>query len=266
MTEASIRLKYYGWSAFRLVTPEGRRLFFDPLLADPLSGAPLIQPDGLAAGDLVCITSGRLTHCLDLPGLVEGRDVLVLAAPELCDFARRTHRVPAAKLRPVPPDGPAAVDGLRVQAFGLGGCGPDPPRRIGKAPGPIAEPVRALYRATPHAAPRMGFAVELADGRSVVHCGEGLDDPMPRDRAAALAARHRPGILIAGVQPNCDIGAAEAIARLTPRAVVLFQPDRPWFDLLGLRPEPIEAFRARIADADPAVAVQFPERLEEIAL
>lgn len=260
-----LRLKYYGWSGFRLITPEGRRLFFDPLLTDPLSGAPLVQRDGLEAGDLLCITHGHFDHYMDVPGLVKGRDVLLLGSDEICDFTRRTHGVPPAKLRAIPFDGTLTLDGLRLHTFEWDHRLVEPKKMFALTPASIHEHLRAIYFATPHASRRMGFVVELADGRKLVNYCEGFNDQTRMDQVAAVAARHRPDVLIGGAQLDYDGFTAEAIAILKPRVAVLFHPHRAYFDLIGLRSTPIEAFRSRIAQACPGVVLHVPEAFEEIA-
>ncbi len=261
-----LRLKYYGWSGFRLITPEGRRLFFDPLLTDPLSGAPLVQRDGLEAGDLVCVTHGHFDHYMDVSALVEGRDVLVIGSDEICDFTRRTHGVPPAKLRPIPFDATVAVEGIRLHTFEWDHRIVDPKAMFAQTSAPTFEQLRTIYFATPHAARRMGFVVELADGRKVVNYCEGFNDQTQMDKVAAVAARHRPDVLIGGAQLDYDGFTAEAIATLKPRVAVLFHPHRAYFDLIGLRSKPIEAFLARIAEECPGVEARVPEAFEEITL
>ena len=66
---ANVRLTWLGHSAFRLDTPEGKRIYVDPFL----SGNPRCPPDELEPErvDLIALTHGHDDHVGDTVALAK---------------------------------------------------------------------------------------------------------------------------------------------------------------------------------------------------
>lgn len=65
----STRIRYFGWSALSLETPDGA-LFFDPFFR-PYCGASWFGLRDFANARYICVTQGHEEHFLDVPAIAK---------------------------------------------------------------------------------------------------------------------------------------------------------------------------------------------------
>ena len=109
MTAARLAITWLGHSTFVIRTPGGKRLMFDPWLAqNPSCPDALRKPPKV---DLVLVSHGHRDHIDDLVAVARESGAPVVAVPELCDWLGRKG---IANLSPMNKGGSQQVAGLHV--------------------------------------------------------------------------------------------------------------------------------------------------------
>jgi len=252
-----MELVYHGWSCFTVATGGGRKLVFDPNWTNPF-GRPYAGPASFADAELCLVTHGHFDHIQDVPGLMKGSRMGLVASPEVCRFLRDTHGIRADRLREVDLDQALEWNGLTVTTFEWDHRIVDTAKMFAVRPEAKAM-LAGLYFANPYDARRMGFTIRFEDGRRLTNYCEGFNDQTRFDRVRAVAERDRPDVVVAGAQLDYPMQVAEAAAILRPRRLVLFHPHTDYFDFIGLSSRSPGEFVAAVRGAAPTVEVEAVE-------
>ena len=104
-----LRITWYGHSTFLVHTPGGKRLMFDPWLADnPACPQPMRKPPKV---DALLVSHGHSDHMGDVIPVARESGAPVVAVFELCEWLRRKG---LTNLQPMNKGGSLTVAGLRV--------------------------------------------------------------------------------------------------------------------------------------------------------
>ncbi len=257
-------LGYHGWSCFTLRSARGRTLVFDPNWTNPF-GPSLAGPEAFAGADLCLVTHGHFDHIQDVPGLVRGHRMTLVASPEVCRFLRDTHGIPRDRVVEVEMDQTLDWNGLHITTFEWDHRIVNTAKMFAARPEAKAM-LSGLYFANPYDARRMGFTVTLEDGRRVTNYCEGFNDQTRFERVRAVAERDRPDVVVAGAQLDYPREVAAAAAILRPRRLVLFHPHTDYFAFIGLPSRPPAEFVRAVRETAPEVEVEAVEPGRHLAL
>ena len=109
MGDARLRITWFGHSTFVVRTPGGKRVLFDPWLADnPACPESLKKPP---ATDLVLVSHGHADHMSDVIAVARDSGAPVVGIFELCDWLGRKG---LTNLLPMNKGGSLEVLGLRI--------------------------------------------------------------------------------------------------------------------------------------------------------
>ena len=104
-----LQITWFGHSTFLLRTPGGKRLLFDPWLADnPACPASMKKPPET---DLVLVSHGHADHMGDLVAVARASGAPVVGMFELCDWLSRKG---IANTLPMNKGGSQTIGGLRI--------------------------------------------------------------------------------------------------------------------------------------------------------
>jgi L-ascorbate metabolism protein UlaG (beta-lactamase superfamily) len=104
-----LRITWYGHSTFLIQTPGGKRVVFDPWLADnPACPQAMKKPP---RADVVLVSHGHTDHMGDVVPVARESGAAVVAVFELCEWLRRKG---LSNLHPMNKGGSLQVAGLRV--------------------------------------------------------------------------------------------------------------------------------------------------------
>lgn len=104
-----LRITWLGHSTFLIQTPGGKRLMFDPWLADnPACPAAMKKPPKV---DVVLISHGHSDHIGDALPVARESGAAVVAPFEMCDWLRRKG---LSNLHPMNKGGSQVLAGLRI--------------------------------------------------------------------------------------------------------------------------------------------------------
>ncbi len=101
-----IKVKYYGHSAFRLVSPKEKYIFVDPWLSNPKS--PGKEYDKV---DLILITHGHVDHLGDTVEVAKKTDALVLGIYEISVYLNSKG---VQKVQSMNKGGSLDFDGIKI--------------------------------------------------------------------------------------------------------------------------------------------------------
>ncbi len=159
-SESPVQLEWLGWQFFRLTSPRGKIVFFNPALNDPRaafknSDSPL-NLDDITAADLVVATSGHADDQGMTVDIAKKTGAMVVTTFELANWMVG-QGVASDKILRAEPGSRFDVDGIKVQVVNsVHGSGAPP------LPGQAA----AVY-----GGPALGFIVTLENGVKVYHAG-----------------------------------------------------------------------------------------------
>ncbi len=194
---ARLRLTWFGHSTFLVETPAGRRLMFDPWLTDnPACPEPLRKPPKT---DVVLVSHGHADHMGDLLAVARAGDPVVVAMPELCEWAKRKG---VRRVAPMNKGGSQEIDGLRISMT-------DARHSSGYVENGVT-----IYMGEP-----AGFVVRLEDGVTLYHAG---DTSLFGDMRL-IGEQHRPDIAFLPIGDRFTMdpwAAAKACELLGVRQVV----------------------------------------------
>ena len=104
-----LRITWFGHSTFLIHTPGGKRVIFDPWLADnPACPVSMKKPPKV---DLLLVSHGHSDHIGDVVAVARESGAPVVAMFELCEWLRRKG---LSNLQPMNKGGAIEVVGLRV--------------------------------------------------------------------------------------------------------------------------------------------------------
>src|SRR6201992_1764173 len=95
------KLRYFGWSALSLETPDGA-LFFDPFFR-PYCGAEWFHLGDFSHARYICVTHGHEEHFLDVPVIAKETGAIVVGSPSVCSFLKRRSGLPDRQLCVIDP-------------------------------------------------------------------------------------------------------------------------------------------------------------------
>jgi L-ascorbate metabolism protein UlaG (beta-lactamase superfamily) len=102
-----LSITWLGHSTFLLTTPGGKRVLFDPWLANPNCPASMKKPQA----DLILVSHGHFDHIDDLLTVARDTNAPVVAIFELCDWLGRKG---IQNVAPMNKGGSQEILGLRV--------------------------------------------------------------------------------------------------------------------------------------------------------
>ena len=193
----SLAITWFGHSTFLIGTPGGKRLLFDPWLAEnPACPEALRKPPH---ADLIFASHGHVDHIGDLVPCARSSGATVVAAFELCDWLARKG---IQNTSPMNKGGSQEIAGLRVTLT-------DARHSSGLVEGGLM-----VYMGEP-----CGFVIRLEDGRTIYYAG---DTSLFGDMKM-IGEAHRPDIAFLPIGDRFTMGpeaAARACALLGVRQVV----------------------------------------------
>ena len=253
----STQIRYYGWSALSIETPEGP-LFFDPFYRH-YCGAQWFDLEAFRRAKVVCVTHGHEEHFLDTPEVVRASGATVVAHKAVTDYLRWRYRVPAAQLRPVASGGAVEVPGFRVSTFTWKHRDINLYQALTKAVfhGNATQLSWAWSSATnaPFYSPYTGFHVELPDGTTVLNYNEGFNSKMTDAEIQDLGRRFRTDVLLAGMQLDFMPDLERGVRALAPKLVVLYPPHEHFHGMMGVQSEPWPKFAEAAQRGAPGATV-----------
>ena len=89
------RLVWYGQSAFKLVTPGGRVLFFDPWIDNPMNPAGKATADAIDRADLILVSHGHFDHVGQAAAIATRTGGRLVATLDLGEALKRYGGFPA---------------------------------------------------------------------------------------------------------------------------------------------------------------------------
>lgn len=104
-----LKVTWLGHSTFRMASPKGVRLLFDPFLTNNPSCPPAAKRVGQI--DLVLVTHGHSDHCEDAAAIARETGATVVASPELGGWLERQG---VKHLRPMNIGGRQHLSGLEI--------------------------------------------------------------------------------------------------------------------------------------------------------
>jgi L-ascorbate metabolism protein UlaG (beta-lactamase superfamily) len=104
-----LKVTWLGHSTFRMASPKGVRLLFDPFLTNNPSCPPAAKRVGQI--DLILVTHGHSDHCEDAAAIARETGATVIASPELGGWLERQG---VKHLRPMNIGGRQHLSGLEV--------------------------------------------------------------------------------------------------------------------------------------------------------
>ena len=270
MNTSPYKLKYYGWSALSIETPDGV-LFFDPFFR-PYCGAEWFHLSDFDSAKYICVTHGHEEHFLDVPIIAKRTDATVIAAPKVCRFLKRRNGLPSNQLKAIDPADFESVllPGFKVCAL------PWKHRDINLY---LAMPKAVFSGNTtqlkwawssmtkaPFYAPFTGFHVELPNGLTILNYNEGFNSKMTDTEIEELGQRFRTDVLLAGMQLHFVEDVVRGIAALCPKVVVLYPPHEYFHNMMGVTSAPWTDFAAAIRNRFPEITVHVAEPGFELEL
>jgi L-ascorbate metabolism protein UlaG (beta-lactamase superfamily) len=252
-------LKYYGWSAISITTPDGA-LFFDPFYRH-YCGAQWFKLEDFKSAKYICATHGHEEHFLDIPEVASSTGATVIGAPAVCRFMERRHKTPQNQLRSIEPSTfeSVAVPGYKITALPWKHRDINLFKALTKAvfQGNATQLSWAWSSATnaPFYSPYTGFHVELPDGTTILNYNEGFNTKMTDEEITALGTRFHTDILLAGMQLNFMDDVVRGVAALRPKMVILYPPHEKFHEMMGVRSSPWDAFERAVSSRFPDIAV-----------
>ncbi len=254
---ATRTIRYYGWSALSLETPEGT-LLFDPFYRR-YCGVQWFKLDDFVHANYICVTHGHEEHFLDVPAIARRSGATVIGSKAVCDFLRWRSRLPRERLLPIGAFETRELPGFRVSAFPWKHRDVNLVKALSKAvfQGNTTQLAWAWSSAThaPFYAPYTGYHVELPDGLSVLNYNEGFNVKMTEAEISELGRRFHTDVLLAGMQLHFVEDVARGAAALDPKVVVLYPPHAHLHAMMGASTAPWEAFAAAVKRRLPGAAV-----------
>jgi L-ascorbate metabolism protein UlaG (beta-lactamase superfamily) len=257
------RIKYYGWSALSLETPDGA-LFFDPFYR-PYCGAEYFHAEDFDHAKYICATHGHEEHFLDVPIIAKKTGATVIGAPSLVNFLKRRNKLDPASLKAIDPFsyGQISVPGFKVTALPWKHRDINLYKALTKAVfhGNATQLSWAWSSATnaPFYSPYTGFHVELPDGTTVLNYNEGFNTKMTDAEAEDLGRRFKTDILLAGMQLNFVDDVVRGVAGIKPKVVILYPPHDKFHAMMGVTSEPWEDFASAVKKNFPQVEVHIAD-------
>lgn len=260
----SVRMKYFGWSCFSVVSDQGH-LLFDPFFR-PMHGAKWATLEDFRETRVICVTHGHYEHYLDTAPIVQLTGATVISSQEVCDHLATKHKLDRRNLLPVKPFESVEVFGFRVTAFEWRH------RNIsfwkffkGDIPTALQFTWHGLFHAPFHA-PKFGFLVEGPGGYRLMNYNEGFSNLAITQDLADLGARFKPDIVLAGMQLDFEEYLAAGIGALMPTTVVLFHPHEKLFEKFRFQSSSPETFIARIKVASASANVVVPRPMSSFEI
>jgi L-ascorbate metabolism protein UlaG (beta-lactamase superfamily) len=256
-------IRYFGWSALSIETPDGA-LFFDPFFR-PYCGAQWFGLDDFKHAKYVCVTHGHEEHFLDVPVIARATKAVVVGSPSVCTFLKWRRRIPGERMRVIDPRrfGQITLPGFKLTAFPWKHRDINLPRALSRAlfHGNAMQLSWAFHSATqaPFYSPYTGYHVELPDGLTVLNYNEGFNTKMTDAEIEDLGRRFRTDVLLAGMQLNFIPDVVRGVAALKPRIVVLYPPHEHFHAMMGVVSEPWPAFADAVRRRFPEVEVHIAE-------
>jgi len=247
------KIKYFGWSSFMIESPRGH-LLFDPFFRR-MYGAHYSDPKDFEGTKVLCITHGHFDHYIDSVKILKASDAVAVSSPAVCNHLHSRYGIARERLFPLQPFQETVQGDFRITAFEWRH------RVIHFFPIIKADWIRGLQFAwinllqVPFKAPYYGFSVQLPNGTRILNYCEGFSNSMKLEEVRELGRRLKPDILLAGMQLNFDDFVAQGVSALSPKIVVLFHPHEAFFEKVGLKSKPPQAFIDRIRQEAPQVEI-----------
>ena len=145
-----LAITWLGHATFLLRTPGGRRVLIDPWLTDNPACPPAFKKPPKA--DVILASHGHSDHIGDLIPCARESGAVIVAAPELCDWASRKG---IQHVAPMNKGGSQLVSGLKVTMT-------DARHSSG-----FVDNGQMVYMGEPS-----GFVIHLEDGRTIYFAGD----------------------------------------------------------------------------------------------
>jgi L-ascorbate metabolism protein UlaG (beta-lactamase superfamily) len=264
------KLRYFGWSALSIETPDGA-LFFDPFFR-PYCGAEWFHLADFKHAKYICVTHGHEEHFLDVPVIAHETGATVIGSPSVCSFLKWRRGIPAGQMRTIDPRRfeTIRVPGFTLSAFRWKHRDINLPRALSRAlfHGNATQLSWAWSSATraPFYSPYTGFHVTLPDGLTILNYNEGFNTKMTDAEIADLGRRHRTDVLLAGMQLDFVDDVVRGVAALKPKVVVLYPPHEYFHAMMGATSQPWPAFAEAVRKRFPAVDVHIAKPGFELTL
>ena len=103
--------------------------------------------------------------------------------------------------------------------------------------------------------PITGFSWKYPTGTTILNYCEGFSNSMEEEEVRDLGRKMRPDILLAGIQLDFEEYVAKGVEALSPKTVVLFHPHEAFFERVGLKSKPLQAFVDKIRERTPQIKI-----------
>lgn len=158
--ETSVQLEWLGWQFFRVTTPRGKVILFNPSLNDPRAAfknqeSPL-NLDGIETAHLILATSGHADDQGMTVEIAQKTGASVVTTFELATWMVG-RGVDTAKILRAQPGSRFEVDGIKIQV-------------VNSVHGSGAPPLQGQTAAV-YGGPALGFIVTLENGVRIYHAG-----------------------------------------------------------------------------------------------
>lgn len=258
-----VKLRYYGWSAFRIETNQGS-LLSDPFFR-PYCDAEWFHLEDFSEADYICVTHGHDEHFMDIPVVAKTTGATVVASQAVCDYLVKKNKLNSSKVMSIDSARfeSVSVPGFKISVF------PWKHRDINIFTSVAKQLLRGsttqlawawngLTKA-PFYAPFTGYHYELPNGVTILNYGEGFNTAMTDVEIRDIGSRFRTDILLAGMQLYFMEDVARGVAALKPKIVVLYPPHEKLFNMLGAKSAPWTEFAKVIKNRFPNITVHIAE-------
>lgn len=254
-------IRYYGWSAISVETPEGT-LHFDPFFRH-YCGAQWFKLKDFSDAKYICVTHGHEEHFLDVPDVTTTYGATVIGPPSVTRFLGKRHKVSDEHLVTMKAGETREVPGFKITTFNWQHRDINLVKAITKAvfQGNTTQLAWVWSSVTnaPFYAPYTGYHLELANGLTVLNYNEGFNSKMSDAEIEELGRRFRTDVLLAGMQLDFVSDVARGAKALNPKVVVLFPPHDKFHEMMGAKSRPWVEFAAAVQAAVPNAKVIIAE-------
>ena len=250
---SSTSIRYYGWSAFSLDTPNGS-ILFDPFYR-PYCGAHWFDLEDFEHAKAICVTHGHEEHFLDVPIVARKTKATVVGPKSVSAFLKRRRNIPQEQLLSVNAGESVEILGARISAFNWKHRDINLWKAITKAvfAGNATQLSWAWSSATnaPFYAPYTGYHLTLPDGLTIMNYNEGFNSKMTDHEIGILGEQFKTDVLLAGMQLDFANDLARGATALQPKLIILFPPHDKFHAMMEVTSRPWSEFQQAAAAAVP---------------
>jgi len=267
MSEVTVR--YFGWSAISIETPDGT-LLFDPFFRKYCGAKWFSLPDFQHA-NFILATHGHEEHFLDIPDVAKSAGAVVIGPPAVKRFLMSRRKLSPQQLLEISPWETVELTGFKITAFNWKHRDINLWKALTKAvfffnttqlKWAFSSAVSA-----PFYAPFTGYHVRLPNGLTIMNYNEGFNTKMTDEEIETLAAKLPTSVLLAGMQVDFTKDVARGVRTLKPDITVLYPAHDKFHEMMGVKSHPWTDFASaaraahpsgQVIVAEPGTAIDLP--------